>query len=98
MLLIFSNGYRRSHQIRGQLAAMGMPIVGDTLYGGGIRNPDDEDVQGSKIALHCCRLSFMKPVPEEVPGKGTKYFPSSCECYFRLEKSWWTDYMEFTVS
>jgi len=92
----------RSHQIRGQLAAMGMPIVGDTLYGGGMRNPDDGEVQnllgGCKIALHCCRLSFMKPLSKEIPGQGTKYFPSTCECYFRLEKAWWTDHMEFTIS
>ena len=44
----------RYHQIRAQLAAQGMPIVGDTKYGGSAQG------QGV-ILLHHTRLSFPHP-------------------------------------
>jgi len=46
----------RYHQIRAQFAAIGHPIVGDTLYGA--KTP----FSGDGIALHHGRLSFEHPV------------------------------------
>jgi 23S rRNA-/tRNA-specific pseudouridylate synthase len=45
----------RKHQIRAQLAAIGSPILGDTLYGGGkgCRPPTSE------IALQACSIDFL---------------------------------------
>jgi len=40
----------RTHQIRGQLAALGCPIVGDVLYG--------NDSSFQRMALQCCRMEF----------------------------------------
>lgn len=42
----------RTHQIRAHLAAIGHPIVGDTLYGA---------KSAERIALHCEKLSFAHP-------------------------------------
>lgn len=44
------------HQIRAQLAAIGHPIVGDTLYGGNRINTEN------KIMLHASALSFVHPI------------------------------------
>ncbi len=44
----------RTHQIRVHLAAIGYPVVGDTMYG--IRSPDL-----SRQFLHACRLGFRLP-------------------------------------
>ena len=46
----------RTHQIRAHLAAIGHPIVGDTLYGG---------CAAKRIMLHCEKLSFLHPYTGE---------------------------------
>jgi 23S rRNA pseudouridine1911/1915/1917 synthase len=53
----------RSHQLRVQLAARGLPIVGDRKYGarGTVRALDGQ----SRIALHARRLSFTHPTRRE---------------------------------
>lgn len=45
----------RTHQIRLHLAASGLPIIGDSLYG--VQVP-----QASRQALHASALTFQHPV------------------------------------
>ncbi len=46
----------RSHQLRAQLALIGLPIVGDLKYNSKVNAPD------GNIALQCISLSFDHPV------------------------------------
>ena len=50
----------RPHQIRVQLASLGIPIVGDLKYGFKYPNPD------ASISLHCRSISFEHPVRKEL--------------------------------
>jgi len=45
----------RKHQLRVQLAAEGLPIIDDRLYGRG--EPPPEDALDRPLRLHCCRLA-----------------------------------------
>ena len=49
----------RHHQIRCQLAKIGIPIKGDLKYGSERSNPD------GSISLHARRISFIHPVSKE---------------------------------
>ncbi len=49
----------RHHQIRAQLAAAGCPVAGDLKYGAG------RSLEGSGIALHARKISFIHPVRQE---------------------------------
>ena len=49
----------RHHQIRAQLAAIGLHIKGDLKYGAKRSNPD------GGICLHAHKLSFIHPVKKE---------------------------------
>ncbi|HFK5566778.1 TPA: RluA family pseudouridine synthase [Elizabethkingia anophelis] len=49
----------RHHQIRAQLAKIGIPIKGDLKYGASRSNPD------GGIHLHARKLSFIHPVTKE---------------------------------
>jgi 23S rRNA pseudouridine1911/1915/1917 synthase len=58
----------RTHQIRVHLAHVGFPIIGDPLYGGGLKLPRgasdqvrDTLRQFRRQALHAQRLGFMSP-------------------------------------
>lgn len=44
----------RTHQLRVHLAAIGHPIIGDTLYAG--------DAGGERLLLHACMLEFVHPL------------------------------------
>ncbi len=48
----------RHHQIRAQLSAIGMPILGDLKYG------DKRSLPDASIALHALRLHFVHPVTD----------------------------------
>jgi hypothetical protein len=82
----------RKHQLRGQLAAMGYPIVGDFTLGGGKCDVHYDRHSWNRMALQCCELSFMEPQWE---GEGNKkgLFPSEKKCEFRLKEAWWTEYL-----
>ncbi len=62
----------RTHQIRVHLSALGHPVVGDTLYGGGEKRflslaPELRPLSSlvSRQLLHASRLSFQHPRREE---------------------------------
>jgi len=54
----------RTHQIRGQLAAMGFPLVGDVQYGGAtpVEAVPNKYRDSERLALQCTRLEFLEPV------------------------------------
>ena len=75
----------RTHQIRVHLQHHGYPIVGDQLYGGGVRlppNPTDCMIetlsQFKRQALHARRLAFIHPKTKE-PMEWTCPLPSDFE-------------------
>ncbi len=46
----------RTHQLRLHMAAIGHPILGDTLYGDAAHN------QAARLLLHACKLNFLHPL------------------------------------
>ena len=67
----------RMHQIRATLHALGYPVVGDKLYGldeqfyrrfalDTLSAADKQTLCLDRQALHCCKLSFVHPVTDEV--------------------------------
>ncbi|GKZ00495.1 hypothetical protein MPSEU_001002000 [Mayamaea pseudoterrestris] len=86
----------RTHQIRGQLAAMGYSLVGDAQYGGA--TPVDMEygvhVSAPRLALQCCELEFIDP-DVRLKEDGTVYLTRSHRWNkFRIEAAWWTRAME----
>jgi 23S rRNA-/tRNA-specific pseudouridylate synthase len=56
----------RTHQIRVQCAARGLPVLGDTQYGATRPfGPLTADPRERQIALHARRLGFMHPQRRE---------------------------------
>mmetsp|Transcript_9466 Transcript_9466/g.13926 ORF Transcript_9466/g.13926 Transcript_9466/m.13926 type:complete len:534 (-) Transcript_9466:194-1795(-) len=85
----------RTHQIRGQLKALGFPIVGDPIYGGGVCEFRSHMHGWNRMALQCCELSFPEPKWEESDDKKGKFLVASDKmCLFRLSEAWWTPYLE----
>lgn len=94
------NETHRPHQIRGQLAALGCPIVGDEAYGGGVCVIGAHRHQWNRVAVQLCRLEF--PLPEwatEESGEGDEkkvkkvLVPSEDRCEFFLKDAWWSEYL-----
>lgn len=57
----------RTHQIRIQTAARGLPVLGDQQYGSPVPfGPQTEDLRERAIALHGRSLQFKNPKTEEV--------------------------------
>jgi 23S rRNA-/tRNA-specific pseudouridylate synthase len=92
----------RTHQIRGQLAAIQCPIVGDVLYGGVVSsdNSGSSSSSGSatQMALQCCAMEFAAPdkTPQGknknkwVPSSSTSTTTTSDSYSFSLDEAWWT--------
>jgi 23S rRNA-/tRNA-specific pseudouridylate synthase len=77
----------RTHQIRGQLAANQMPIVGDISYGGAKNIHDNMHLEpADKLALQCYDLEFVHP--DWV--NATSWRLSDRRHHFRLRTAWWT--------
>jgi 23S rRNA-/tRNA-specific pseudouridylate synthase len=83
----------RTHQIRGQLSAIGFPLVGDARYGGAL--PANYTSAGSeKVALQCCELEFLDP-DIVVKENGILSMKQSDRWNrFRLERTWWTPLLQ----
>ena len=87
------------HQIRGQLAALGVPIVGDGPYGGGVCEMRMHQHMWTRMAVQICNLEFGLPKweerTEEEGEKVKRELVSSTEetCKFHLNTAWWTEYL-----
>jgi 23S rRNA-/tRNA-specific pseudouridylate synthase len=83
----------RTHQIRGQLSAIGFSLVGDARYGGAL--PANHTSAGSeKVALQCCELEFLDP--DIIVKEDGILFMQRSERWnrFRLERAWWTPLLQ----
>lgn len=80
----------KPHQIRGQLAAMGCPIVGDHNYGGGSCEMRIHHHMWQRMAVQLCHLEFAMP---EWNAEKTALIPSDKKCTFHLNTAWWTEYI-----
>lgn len=79
----------RTHQIRGQLAAVGYPIVGDALYHPAHTTNNEQQQQQQRLALECHRLAFVDPTTTD-----DYYRPSERWHHFDLSQQqqqppWW---------
>ena len=91
------NAKARPHQIRGQLAVLGVPIVGDVAYGGGGCEMRMHHHMWKRMAVQVCRMEFALPTRQEdgegVDGKGGSLVPSEESCVFNLNTAWWSEYL-----
>jgi len=87
------------HQIRGQLVALGIPIVGDGPYGGGVCEMRMHRHMWTRMAVQICHLEFGLPKWEEkAEDKGEKVkrelvLSTEEKCIFHLKTAWWTEYL-----
>lgn len=95
----------RAHQIRGQLSALGYSLCGDAMYGGtslderntGESQPDvlaPGYMDSERLALQCCELQFLDPDYVTNKKGREEAVRSNRVNKFRLQKSWWTPYID----
>jgi len=80
----------KPHQIRGQLAALGCPIVGDVAYGGGSCVMRMHHHMWQRMAVQLCHLEFIMPEWNE---DKTALVKTDKKCTFHLNTAWWTEYL-----
>lgn len=91
---------RAPHQIRGQLSALGIPIVGDGPYGGGTCEMRMHRHMWHRMAVQICHLEFPLPKLEQDEEdsneeKKTELLVPTEEdvCVFNLNTAWWSEYL-----
>jgi len=85
----------RPHQLRGQLAAMGLPLVGDKIYGGGSCEMRAHRHMWHRMAVQVCHMSFALPRWEENEDGKHMLVPSGeKKVVSNLNKAWWTSYLD----
>jgi 23S rRNA-/tRNA-specific pseudouridylate synthase len=83
----------RTHQIRGQLSAMGFSLVGDAQYGGAIP-ANKTNIGSEQLALQCCELEFLDPDIVQKHDGTVSLNRSKRWNRFRLETAWWNPLLQ----
>jgi 23S rRNA-/tRNA-specific pseudouridylate synthase len=86
----------RTHQIRGQMAALRAPIVGDPLYDGRgsvmtFRNTFERAT--NRMALQCCAIKMPRPAAGNQKQKRLEPSFDEAQFHYHLENAWWTKYL-----
>jgi len=88
------------HQIRGQLSALGIPIVGDGPYGGGLCEMRMHRHLWTRMAVQICHMEFNLPKWEdegeekkEEKEKKRELETTEENCVFHLNTCWWSEYL-----
>eukprot|EP00985_Skeletonema_marinoi_P024783 scaffold17564_cov137-Skeletonema_marinoi.AAC.2 len=92
----------RTHQIRGQMAALGFPLVGDVQYGGAVPNTSSEYMKNCKgraegfldsetLALQCSTLEFLDL---DATDDSEKVQRSDRWLSFHLDWAFWTPFVK----
>ncbi len=86
----------RTHQIRGQMAALGHPLLGDPLYGKDhCESIHRKRKNGDLMALQCSEILF--PTPEwklNEKKRVIQLHPTQHHSLFRINISWWDTYFK----
>ena len=94
----------RTHQIRGQMAALGFPLVGDVQYGGAVPNTSSEYMKNCRgraegfldsetLCLQCATLEFLDPDASD-DSDAEKVQRSDRWLSFHLDGAFWTPFVE----
>lgn len=90
-----SNRLTPQQMICGQLAALGFPVVGDSLHGGGTAETWKNRHGYNRLALQCCEWSFPQPewsVPAELSAFKTDRTNDKCSVEKKAEEdAGWTE-------